>query len=108
MTKLLLLPLLLVLAFARQDGDDVPKAEDVTIDADPMQRYLLHGPPLPAPEPKDGWKVLVVMPGGGGDAGFEKFVGRIRQNAVERNWLVAQIVAPMWDEKQKDGIIWPT
>lgn len=86
--------------------DDAPGPLDVLVDDDPQRRYLLHGPGEDAKAPKDGWRLLVVMPGGNGSADFAPFVGRIRENALSEEWLIAQIVAPKWS--QDCAVVWPT
>lgn len=92
-------------AFAQED---VPKPEEVRLDDDVHRRYLLHGPAADTSAPPKGWRLLVVLPGGSGNAEFAPFVGRIRQHALGDDWLVAQIVAPVWDEKQAKVNVWPT
>lgn len=92
---------------------DEPKPEDVLLGGDARKRYLLHGPAKPASgrdaaAPAEGWRLLVVMPGGPGNAEFAPFVGRIRENALGKEWLIAQIVAPVWDAKQAETNVWPT
>lgn len=104
---LLLLPLLLSPApLAQAEEESAPR--DVVIDGDPHQRYLLHAPAEGTQEPKEGWRLLVVMPGGDGSADFAPFVGRIRSNALGEEWLVAQIVAPVWSAEQAESNVWPT
>ncbi|MBI5365043.1 MAG: hypothetical protein HZA53_17835 [Planctomycetes bacterium] len=71
------------------------------------QSYLLHAP-KDAKAPATGWKLLVVMPGGDGGADFAPFVGRIRENALGDDWLVAQMVAPVWSKDQAEKLVWPT
>jgi len=90
--------------------DAAPKAAgplDVKIGGDEKQRYLLHAPEKDK-APASGWKLLVVMPGGGGGADFAGFVGRIRENALGEDWLVLQLVAPVWAEEQAKNLVWPT
>jgi poly(3-hydroxybutyrate) depolymerase len=87
-------------------AQDELKPEDVLVGGDAHQRYLLHGPAADAKPPRDGWRLLVVMPGGNGSAEFAPFVGRIRENALDGDWLIAQVVAPKWSEDQT--IVWPT
>lgn len=99
---------LLAAPLGAQDGEgetEAPKPLDVLVDDDPQQRYLLHGLVEGAEAPRDGWRLLVVMPGGDGSADFAPFVGRIREHALGEEWLVAQPVAPKWGEC---GIVWPT
>ena len=82
----------------------------ITIDGDEHKRYVLHAPAADVAAPKDGWKVLVVMPGGDGSADFAPFVGRIRENALPDadEWIAVQLIAPVWDEKQAETLVWPT
>jgi predicted peptidase len=91
-----------------QDEAAGPKPEDILIGGDANQRYLLHAPEKDVKEPAAGWRLLVVMPGGDGSAEFAPFVGRIRENALGKDWLIAQIVAPKWDDKQGETNVWPT
>jgi predicted esterase len=109
-------PLLLsLLPCPAQDAPkpDAPKAEEgkpaeVLIGGDAHKRYLLHAPGPGTKAPKDGWRLLVVMPGGDGTAEFAPFVGRIRENALSDDWLVAQLVAPVWAADQAEVNVWPT
>ena len=89
----------------QEEGEAPPV---ITIEDDEHQRYVLHAPKEGTKAPKDGWKLLVVMPGGNGNAEFAPFVGRIRENALDDDWLVAQIVAPVWAEEQAEKLVWPT
>lgn len=89
-------------------AQDPPAPQEVQLDGDARKRYLLHGLADDAKAPPKGWRLLVVMPGGTGSADFAPFVGRIRQNALSDDWLVAQIVAPVWDEEQARKNVWPT
>jgi predicted peptidase len=109
------LPLLFALADAQKPGGskpweatDVPQPEEVVVGGDEKMRYLLHVPDKDAQEPADGWRVLVVMPGGDGSADFAPFVGRVRQNALGKEWVLVQLVAPKWDDKQGEKTVWPT
>ena len=95
------LTLLTIAAFTSPPLQEEPATPPViAIDGDEHRRYLLHTPPEGTPAPKEGWKLLVVMPGGAGNADFAPFVGRIRANALDDGWLVAQIVAPVWSQEQ--------
>jgi predicted esterase len=85
-----------------------PKPAEFLVDDDARQRYLLHGLAKDAQAPAQGWRLLVVFPGGDGSAEFAPFVGSIRANALGDDWLVAQIVAPVWDEEQAEQLVWPT
>jgi predicted esterase len=87
---------------------DVPKPEDIQVAGNPQVRYLLHVPDEKPKEPQDGWRVLFVLPGGNGNADFAPFVARILKNALSKDWILAQLVAPKWDEKQGETLVWPT
>jgi predicted esterase len=106
LTAALAAVLLTVTAPALQDSTQAEPL-DVLVDDDPQRRYLLHGLTEDAQAPKEGWRLLVVLPGGNGSAEFAPFVGRIRENALGEEWLIAQIVAPKWESAQECGIVWP-
>ena len=91
---------------AASQGDE-PKPAEFIVGGNTHQRYLLHGLDEKAKAPTQGWKLLVVFPGGDGSAEFAPFVGRIRENALGGDWLIAQIVAPKWDDKQAEQLVWP-
>ena len=80
----------------------------VRIGDDPMQRYFLIGLPTNAPATAEPYRLLLVLPGGDGSADFTPFVRRIYKNALNERWLIAQLVAPMWDEQQKQVVVWPS
>lgn len=87
-------------------GDDGIPTGDLRAAKDEDKRFLLHGPRKGATEPKDGWKLAVVMPGGPGTADFAPFVKDILRDALTEDYLVAQPVARKWTEGQE--IVWPT
>jgi predicted esterase len=104
-----LLPVPLLRGSAQEtpaDAEPVPEVR--TIDGDEQKRWVLHAPPAGTPAPQEGWRLLVVMPGGDGGVDFRAFVGRIREQALDERWLVAQIVAPVWAEEQAERLVWPT
>lgn len=80
--------------------------EDRMIDDDPRRRYLLNRPRASKP-PSTGYRLLVVLPGGTGSADFQPFVSRIAREALNDEYAVAQVVAPVWSDTD-DRIIWPT
>lgn len=88
-----------------EDVADIP-SQDLRLDGDEKRRYLLAGPRPKEKEPKNGFGLVVVMPGGSGEASFHPFVKRIYKNAVPDGFLVVQPVAPKWTEKQY--VVWPT
>lgn len=92
---------------AAPDVADVP-AEELQAGGDPNKRYFLIGPADADQAPADGYKLLFVLPGGDGSADFHPFVKRIYKHALNESWLIAQPVAPEWDNRQFDRIVWPT
>lgn len=60
----------------------------------------------PAPEPADGFKLLLVLPGGDGSREFTPFVKRIYKYALTPEYVVVQLVAPQWPRSEM--IVWPT
>jgi predicted esterase len=91
----------------QDDVADVP-AQDLRAGGDAHKRYFLIGEADQEQTPAEGYKLLFVLPGGDGSAGFHPFVKRIYKYALGPEWLVAQPVAPEWDAQQFDKIVWPT
>jgi predicted esterase len=90
------------------DVADVP-SRDLKVGGDADKRYFLIGPRAgakPAPVGREGYGLLVVLPGGDGGPDFLPFVKRVCKNAVPEGYLVAQVVAPRWAADQR--IVWPT
>jgi predicted esterase len=56
--------------------------------------------------PPDGYKLLIVLPGGDGGADFLPFVKRIYKHVLDDDYLVVQILSPKW--KSSRQIVWPT
>jgi predicted esterase len=71
---------------------------------DPLQRYFLIGPRADAPA--EGFRLLIVLPGGDGSADFHPFVREIA-GSLPPSYLVAQGVAPAWSEDE-ERVVWPT
>lgn len=88
----------------QDDVKDVP-AKDLRAAGDEQKRYFLIAPKEKRP-PTAGYALLVVMPGGTGEASFHNFVRRIWTEAIPDDWVVAQLVCVMWKPDQKT--IWPT
>ena len=92
-----------------EDVADIP-AEDRRAQDDPYKRYILIGGPGAAdqPAPPEGYKVLLVLPGGSGSPDFHSFIKRIYRDVLSDEYLLAQIVAPEWDREQAQKLVWPT
>jgi predicted esterase len=89
------------------DVADIP-ARDLRADGDERKRYALIGPREDDIKPDDGWRLLIILPGGPGTIDFHPFVKRIVKHAVPEGYLVAQPVRVKWSEAQSEQVVWPT
>src|SRR5262245_56879969 len=88
-----------------QDAVEGVRAKKFMLEPEALQYYLIAADgKLTTPE--HGYKLLIVMPGGEGSEDFLPFVENIYKNVLDEEYLLVQLVAPKWTEKQK--IIWPT
>ena len=90
-----------------EDVADVP-AEDCLAGGDKQKRYVIIGHDTQKQMPKDGYGLLLVLPGGSGNIDFHLFVKRIHKNAVPADFVTVQLVAPVWSEEQAGKMVWPT
>ena len=90
-----------------EDVADIP-ADDRRAQDDPYNRYILICGRGDQPAPPDGYKVLLVLPGGSGSPDFHPFIKRIYRHVLSDEYLLAQIVAPEWDRQQAQEHVWPT
>lgn len=90
-----------------EDVADVP-ALDLQIGGDEHKRAFLIGLEEKAKAPRGGYGLVVVLPGGDGGPNFTSFVRRIHQNAIPKDFLTLQLVAPEWKEGQHKNLVWPT
>lgn len=89
---------------AMADVADIP-AQDLIVPGNPRMRYFLIGPRKGVHAPKEGFKLVVVMPGGDGSDAFHPFVRRLYKYAMPDDCLVVQPVAVRWPTSQQ--IVWP-
>lgn len=97
-----------------KDADTEDPPEDVsdvasrrlTAGGDENKRYFLIGAEPDRKAPKGGYGLLLVLPGGDGGKDFNPFVRRIWKNGLPEGYLVAQLMAPKWADRQK--VVWPT
>ena len=82
------------------------QAQDLRAGGDEKKRYFLIGA-RDAKPPDAGYGLLIVLPGGDGSADFHPFIRWVYKNNLNGRWLVAQAVAPKWDEKQFNRVVWP-
>ena len=92
-------------AWGQDDVADIP-SEDVTVGKDKNKRYFRMGPKKGAKKPRKGYGLVVILPGGGGGAGFHAWCKRIYKNALDESFVAVQPVAFQWSEGQQ--IVWPT
>ena len=88
-----------------QDIADIDSKE-LHAEGDLNKRYFLIGAGKDDKPLKEGYNLIVIMPGGNGSDKFHPFVRRIYKNALGDKFLVAQPVAFKWHASQK--IVWPT
>lgn len=109
-------PSLPKLAYKKPQVDPlVPNAPDVAsipsenlyAKGDKDMRYLLAGPAKKGDIPKEGYKLLVILPGGDGSADFHPFLKRVLREALPPDFLIAELVAKQWSEKQFENVVWP-
>ncbi len=98
---------------------------DVRGGFDNDKRYFLIGNSKENTAPAEGFKLLVIIPGGDGGADFNLFARRVWKSGLNAGdaaaapasdsgtwqpgtgWIVAQMVAPKWDENQSERLVWP-
>jgi predicted esterase len=91
---------------AMADIADVP-FQDLRVGGDENKRFFLIGPRAGSKKPAAGYRLVLVLPGGDGSAGFRPFVQRVLKNALPEDVVIAQLVAPKWSDS-KDRVVWPT
>ena len=91
----------------RADPARVP-AQELYAQNDPRKRYLLIGVRPDNSPPPDGYHLLVVLPGGAGDADFQYFVKRMQAWGLPPGYLIAELIAPHWTKTQMQNLVWPT
>lgn len=95
-----------VIAQVHEDPESDPPSLETTVAGKDRMRYFLIGPRENAVAPEAGFRLLVVLPGGDGNADFNPFVRGILKNALGGDYLIAQPVAVKWRPDQP--IVWPT
>jgi len=103
--RLALLVVLLGPLACADDADRLP-SEEVKLGGDARKLCFRLGPLPGAKEPKEGFGLLVILPGGDGGADFNMFCRRILIHGAGEGYVGIQLVAPKWTETQP--IVWPT
>jgi len=93
-----------MIAVAQDDVVDVP-SKKLHAGGDSSKAYFLIGPGKDDKRPDQGYKLLIVIPGGDGSESFHPFVKRIYKYALPEGYLMAQLVAVKWTPDQQ--IVWP-
>ena len=90
-----------------EDIRDVP-SQRIALNDDPQRVYRLVGLKAGNPAPAGGYKLLVALPGGDGSDEFRAFIRRMKKYALPDDMLIAQIIAPKWNDWQAQNLVWPT
>ncbi len=83
-----------------------PAVLDLFAGGDTNKRYFLIDRGEDAP--LNGYKLLVVIPGGTGGEDFQPFVKRMTKEWLPQGYIVAQLVAKEWTPNQFVRVVWPT
>ena len=78
--------------------------DDLRVKNDEKMRYFLMGPKGKS-APKDGYRLLLVLPGDDGGEDFRPFIESVARESVSDQYLVAQLVAPKWADSE--NLVWP-
>src|SRR6187399_20147 len=107
--------LLAVSSPAQQSKPTLPKPDetdpknpvwDLRAKKDVNKRYFQIGPAKEDKEPKDGFRLLIVLPGGDGGPDFMGFVRNLRANVLGNDYIVAEPVSVKW--KPDQATVWPS
>jgi len=82
-----------------------PSTEHTVPDAEGMD-YFQFGPKHRDPEPVKGYSLVVVLPGGSGNAEFRAWCEERYEDWVGSGVVMAELVAKKWTPEQE--IVWPT
>lgn len=75
-------------------------------DGNPDKHYFLIGPRPGQKQPANGYKLVLILPGGDGSADFHPWCKRIVENALPQGYVGVQLVAPVWTS-DSDRRVWP-
>jgi hypothetical protein len=87
------------------DVADIP-SDEVFVGGNPKMRYFLIGPRAGTAAPAKTYKLVLILPGGIGTAGFHPFVKRVYKHALGEDYIAAQLVAVKWRPWQRT--VWPS
>jgi predicted esterase len=66
--------------------------------------YHLIGSTEKLKTPEDGYKLLIILPGGDGSVEFQPFIKNIYKQVLDHDYLVIQLIAPKWKTRANT---WP-
>jgi poly(3-hydroxybutyrate) depolymerase len=81
------------------------ESNELRAGGDENKQYFLIAP-ADAKAPAGRHPLLLILPGGDGSAAFNPFCQRIAADACPDGFVVAQLVAKRWNDRQQ--IVWPT
>ena len=74
-----------------------------------MKRYFVIRHKIPTAETPKEYALLVVLPGGAGGADFLPFCANvITALGTPKDFIVAELVAPVWGKQDESSVIWPS
>jgi predicted esterase len=96
---------ILLIAVPARAADDVP-SEKLKAGGDDQKEYFLIGASKDRKAPKEGFGLVVIMPGGDGSSEFHPFVKRLYEKSLPDGYLAVQPIAVKWTDDQE--IVWPS
>lgn len=92
---------------AEADPDFVDDRWSLAVTLDhPKQRYFYFPPRTDFGLQKSGYALVVVLPGGRGDASSRPIYGALYLESMPVDFVMAQLVSVRWEPEQR--IVWPT
>lgn len=90
------------------DLDKSLATDDRTVDGDAKKRYIVIRHRLPPAETPKEYALLLILPGGSGSADFLPFCANvITAQGTPKDFIVAELVAPVWGKPDNSTIVWP-
>jgi hypothetical protein len=78
---------------------------DLRANKNENERYFQIGPAKENREPRDGFRLLLVLPGGDGGPDFMNWCRNIRANVLGGDYILAELVSTKW---KTSANTWPT
>ena len=104
--------LLFLVAVGQTDAQEIDGeiiTEDRTARGDAMKRYFLIRHRLEPAELPPEHALLLILPGGPGSADFLPFCANVlTRHGTPKDFIVAQLVAPVWKKTESEKNVWPS